>query len=278
MNGQSLTSLFTEMLRAFGIKFMETIPGIIGAILVIVAGWLFALIVSGSIARLLTTLRFDSLADKVKVTPFLQAANIKATPSRIVGRFVYWIILLLVIVSAADTLGWTAVTYEISKVLDFLPNLLSAVAFFVIGTYAASFIRDFMRGAMASLGISTSKVISSSVFYLLFVIIALTALKQGGLDTSIITTNLFIIIGSLMLAGAVSYGIASRDVLANVLAGFYSKRTFRKGMNIEIDGQRGIITDTSSINMTIQISETERVVIPANELITRKVKIIKPNS
>ncbi len=278
MNGQSLTSLFTEMLRAFGIKFMETIPGIIGAILVIVAGWLFALIVSGSIARLLTTLRFDSLADKVKVTPFLTAANIKVTPSRIVGRFVYWIILLLVIVSAADTLGWTAVTYEISKVLDFLPNLLSAVAFFVVGTYAASFIRDFMRGAMASLGISTSKVISSAVFYLLFVIIALTALQQGGLDTSIITTNLFIIIGSLMLAGAISYGLASRDVLANVLAGFYSKRTFRKGMHIEIDGQRGIITDTSSINMTIQISDTERVVIPAHELITRKVKIIKPGA
>jgi small-conductance mechanosensitive channel len=78
-----------------------------------------------------------------------------------------------------------------------------------------------------------------------------------------------------MLSGAISYGIASRDVLANILAGFFNKRTFQKGMVIEIDGIRGTIVETNNICVTLQVSETERVVIPAHQLLTSKVKIIQ---
>lgn len=271
----NLSELFFESLRVFGEKFMETIPGIVGVILVILLGWLFARLVSLLIERLLKTVKFDSLAEKIKITQFLRAANIKLTPSGIIGRFIYWILILLIIVTAAETMGWTAVSYEISKLLDFLPNLISAILFFIIGTYIASFIRDFIRGATISLGISTGKIISSAIFYLLFVIIALTALKQGGLDTSIITSNLLIIIGTIMVSAGLSYGFASKDVLANILAGFFSKRTFRKGQMIEIDGIRGVIVDISNISMTIQCNDTERVVIPSHQIITSKVKIIR---
>ena len=276
MNGfQRLIDVFMESLRVFGEKFMETIPGILIGILVIVIAWLFARLISTGFEKLLQTVKFDNLAERFKITDFLKQANITLTPSAIIGRLIYWILVLLIVISASEALGWTAVSYEVSKLLSYIPNLVTAVVFFAIGAYLASFVRDVVRGATSSLGISTGRIISSAIYYLLFVVVALTSMEQLGINTSIISSNLLIIIGSIMLAASISYGYASRDVLANILAGFFNKRTFQKGQTIEIDGIRVTIVEMSNIAVTIQVNENEKVVVPSHQLMNTKVKIIK---
>lgn len=197
------------------------------------------------------------------------------TPGALIGKFVYWLVMLLVVITASDALGWSAVSEEISKLLGYLPQLLAAIVFFIVGTYIATFVRDVILGATKTLGISAGKVISTFVFYLLLIIVALTALDQAGIDTSIITSNLLLIIGSIMAAAAISYGLASRDLLASILGSFFSRRTFTKGQTIEIDGNQGIITDMTNVSVTIQINDKEQLVIPANQMITKQIKIIK---
>ena len=91
----------------------------------------------------------------------------------------------------------------------------------------------------------------------------------------ILSTNLLIVIGCIMLAASISYGFASRDVLSNILAGFFNKRTFQKGMTIEVDGIRGVIIEMSNVAVTLQVSENERVVIPSHQLMQSKVRIIQ---
>ncbi len=276
MNGiYRLWEVFLESLRVFGEKFMETIPGLLLGIVVLLIAWILARLVSSGFQRLLETVKFDHLAEKLKITHFLRQANLHMSPSAIIGRCIYWIFVLLIIASAADTLHWEAVSSKINRIVDYIPNFISAVLFFVVGAYFATFIRDFLRGATGSLGISTGKIISSAIYYLLFIIVALTSMQQAGIDTRILSDNLLIIIGSIMAAAAISYGFASRTVLAHILAGFFNKRTFHKGMIIEIDGVRGMIVEMSNIATTIQVSESERVVIPSQELLTNKVKIIK---
>ncbi len=269
------SELFFESLTAFGQTLMSAIPGIIGAILIVLLGWLFARLVSTAIQRILKVIKFDKLGEKVNVKEFLQKANINLTPGALIGKFVYWLVMLLVVITASDALGWSAVSEEISKLLGYLPQLLAAIVFFIVGTYIATFVRDVILGATKTLGISAGKVISTFVFYLLLIIVALTALDQAGIDTSIITSNLLLIIGSIMAAAAISYGLASRDLLASILGSFFSRRTFTKGQTIEIDGNQGIITDMTNVSVTIQINDKEQLVIPANQMITKQIKIIK---
>ena len=269
------SALFLNSLKVFGEQFMGALPSIIGALLILLIGWLFARLVSKGITRLLQLLSIDSLADKVNFTEFLAKANVNISPSRLIGKFVYWILLLLVIISASDAMGWNAVSNEVSKLLSYLPNLLVAIIFFIVGTSIASFLKNVIRGATGSLGISTGKLISNVVFYLLFIIVTLTALDQAGVDTSIITSNLLIILGALLIAGAISYGIASKDVLANILATFFSRRTFGVGQTIEVDGVKGVIVAVNTISVTIQNAQREKIVVPSHLLITNKVKIVE---
>ena len=270
----SWPELFLNSLQAFGQKLMGAIPGIIGAILILLLGWLLAKLVSRGISRLLRVVKFDTLAEKIKATDYLEKANVSLSPSNLIGKFVYWIILLLVIISASDALGWDAVSREISKLLGYLPNLLIAIVFFVVGTYIATFVRDVISGATSSLGISTGKLISNVVFYLLFIIVTLTALGQAGVDTSIITSNLLMILGTVLAAAAISYGFASKDVLSNILASFFSRKTFGVGQTIEVNGAKGKIVAVNNISVVVENTQGERIVIPSHQLITNQVKII----
>lgn len=268
------SEVFLHSFQTFGQKLLGAVSGILGAILILLLGWLFSKLVARGVSRLLKLVKFDVLAKKIKATELLEKANISRSPSEVIGTFVYWIVLLLVIISASDALGWTVVSQEVSKLLGLLPNVLVAIVLFVVGFHIASFVRDFIKGAASSLNLGTGKLISGFVFYLLLVIISLTALNQAGVDTSIITNNLMLILGAILAAAAISYGIASKDVLSNILAGFFSRRTFQAGQTIEIGGVRGKIVAATNISVTIQSDDKEKVVIPTHQLITNKVKII----
>ena len=271
----NLWDLFVDSLRVFAEKFMGTIPSILGAVIVLLVAWLLARLVSGGFERLLRTVKFDILAERLQLTEFLQQMGVQMSPSALIGRLIYWIFVLLIIASAAETLNWVLVSELIQKFLSYLPKLVTGIVVFIAGSYLASLARDFIRSATGSLGISTGRILSSVLYYLLFIMVVLTAMEQASIDTRILSTNLLIIIAAIMLAAAISYGFASRDVLANILAGFFNRRTFQKGMVIEIDGIQGMIVEMSNVAVTIQVSENERVVIPSHQLMTSKVKIIK---
>jgi small-conductance mechanosensitive channel len=271
----NLWDLFVDSLRVFAEKFMGTIPSILGAVIVLLIAWLLARLVSGGFERLLRTVKFDALAQRLQLTNFVEQMGILMSPSALIGRFIYWIFVLLIIASAAETLHWVLVSELIQKFLGYLPKLVTGIGVFIAGSYLASLARDFIRSATGSLGISTGRILSSVLYYLLFIMVILTALEQASIDTRILSTNLLMIIGAIMLAASISYGFASRDVLSNILAGFFNRRTFQKGMVIEIDGIQGMIVAMSNVAVTLQTSETEQVVIPSHQLLTSKVKIIK---
>ncbi len=268
------TTLFLESLRAFGEQFMRALPAVLGAFLILIIGWLIAKLVSLAVTRLLKFMRIDALGERVRLSELLAKANIKTALSKLLGRFVYWLLLLLVIITAADTLGWHALSREIAHLLELLPNLFVASLFLIVGLYIAGFVRELIAGATASLSIGSGKIISHGIYYLLAVIVILTALDQAGVDISIITGNLMLILGAVLLAAALSYGLASKDALSNILASYFARSLYRKGQLIELDGVRGEIETITGVALIIKTGE-DRLVIPTKDLMNHRVKILE---
>jgi small-conductance mechanosensitive channel len=267
--------LFLNSLQTFGNKFLGSLPSILGALIIFILGWLFAKFVSKLVSKLLAITKFDVVAEKLNVTDFLSKASISIAPSQLVGKFVYWILLLLVLITASDTLGWSSLSGEISRLIEYLPKLFVAIVLFVLGTYLATFVRDVIFSATRSLGISTGKIIGNFTFYLLFITVVLTALNQAGVNTSIITSNLTLILGAFLGAAALSYGLASRHVLSHVLSGYFNRRLYVKGMTIEVDGIKGIIQQTTNVNIILKDDAGHLNVIPMSTLLESHVKIYK---
>jgi len=268
------SNLFLNSLQTSFEKIGASLPSVIGAIIIFIFGWLFAKLVSYAFSKVLKLIKFDAIADKINASQYLSKANISLSPSQIIGKFIYYILLLLVLITASDTLGWDAVSSEISKLLSYLPKIFIACVIFIIGVYIASLIRDIIRGATESLGISSGKIISVFVFYLLLITITLTALSQAGIDTSIITSNVLLILGAVLISAAISYGFASRDVMTNVLAGIFSRKQFSKGMEIQVNGIQGVIENISATGIYIKDNNNDITIIPTSNLMNSNVKIL----
>lgn len=269
------TELLWNYINAFGQSALAALPRLLGTIAILIIGIFIARLLGNVVSTSAEKMKVNDLAEKVGFLGFLEKTDIKKTPAQVLGTGFKWVILLLTGLMAAETMGWHMLSQEIGKLIGYLPNLFTALVFFVIGTFIARLVRDFINAATSSIGMSAGRMIGNFVYYFLLIIVALTSLRQMGLDTSIITSNLMIILGTLFFAISVSYAFASQRVLSNILASFYSNKTFNIGQYIVIDGEEGEIVDISNINITLLNTDGDKIIIPSETLIKSKVRIKK---
>ena len=94
----------------------------------------------------------------------------------------------------------------------------------------------------------------------------------AGIETSLLESSFNLIIGGVIFAFAVGYGMASRDVLSNILSSFYSKNKFNEGQTIAIDGVKGDILTMDITSITLTTGDSQ-VIFPLSALQNRKVEV-----
>ena len=71
------------------------------------------------------------------------------------------------------------------------------------------------------------------------------------------------ILAGLALAFGLTFGLGSRDMTRNILAGFYARKTFEVGREMEIKGVRGELKSITPTQTLLQ--QGDRVVAVANQ-------------
>lgn len=258
---------------SFGEGIANYVPVLISAIVVLLIGWIISKIIFKFVHRALIGMKFDAMTEKIQLDKLLNKIKPDLSASLILAKVFYWLLMLLFITSAANVLGWEMLTDGIGAFMAYLPTLGISLIIFVIGVYIADLVKNMVYTAADSIGVSGAKAIANIVYYLLFIFIAITALNQAGINTEIITSNLTIILASILLAFALSYGIASRHLVTNMLSSFYSKGKFKEGQRIRVGDVEGIIESIDSISVTISTSGG-KVVMPSKVLIEESIIIL----
>ncbi len=261
-----------EIIRQVLLDFAAAIPNIIGALAVLFVGWVIAKIAGHSLKKLFLALHINRYADRINETDFATKANFKLDLSNFLSKVVYYLLLLIAVMAATDVLGMPIVSAMVADLIGYLPRLLSALALFIIGIYLAEFVKKIVLASCESLGINSGPIIANFVFYLIFLTLTVSALAQASIETSLITSNLTVILGGVVLAFAIGYGFASRDTMANFLASFYSKHKVKIGDTITLDGSTGKVVAIDSTSITLQ-SEGKLIVIPLKKLTSEKLEI-----
>jgi small-conductance mechanosensitive channel len=270
----TISEALIDSFSKFAKQASDFLPMIVMALVILIVGWLLAKLVSAGLRRGLKAIKFDEILEKVQVDKLLSRIKPGLSPAKIVAKLVYWVLMLVVVTAIADVLGWTMVTEGIAEFFAYLPTLLVALVLFIVGIYIADLVRTMVHTACNTIGISGASVIANIVYYVLFIFVAITAMNQAGIDTSLITSNVTIILGSILLAFALSYGIASRNIVSNMLSSYYGKGKFKEGQRIKVKGHEGLILQIDSISVTLDTGNS-RIVIPSKSLIEEEVEILK---
>ena len=252
----------TQTFSAFG----NALPGIIGALVLLLVGYFIAKIIARIIRKALQMAKVDTLADKLQDIELVSKSGLNIVPSAIISKVVYYMVFLAFVIASASALGVEEISTLINQLVAYIPKLLVAAVILAIGLWFANFIKDILKTALDSMGVSGSGVISNIVFYFLFINIALSALGQAGIDMSFLNNNLTMILGGAVLAFAIGYGFASRDVMANLLGGLYGRNKFQKGDVIRVNDTKGQVVDIDATSLTLQSENNTRVVIPLGQL------------
>lgn len=262
---------------SFGSMFqsaVDMIPKIIVFICILVVGRIIAGILQKIINKTLNAISFDAMLEKAGMDVMLNKIKPGLKASLILSKMIYWFVMLTFITAAADYIGFAMVTEGIAGFFAYLPTLLTAILFMFIGLYVAEMVKSVVYTAANSIGVSGAKAIGNIVYYLLAIVVVITGLGQAGLETQLIETNLHLIIGSILLAFAISYGLSSREITTNLLSSYYGKGKFKPGMKIRVNGKEGVIEKVDGISVTIDQGENS-LVIPAKKLVESEVEIIK---
>ncbi len=268
--GVDLWLLLQDLLTGFA----AVVPNLLGALAVLIIGLIVSKIASRFVRRILVTIGADKLAERLNEIEIVYKSNIRLAPSKLLAKVVYYFLLFIFVVAATDILNMPVISQLVSEILNYIPILISAMAVFVVGLLISDFLKNVVKTTCDSLGIPASGMISSVVFYFLFLNIAMIALSQARIDTGFIQDNLSIILAGVVLAFAIGYGFASRNIVANFLASFYNKGKVNVGDTIGIDGVRGKVIRMDNSTITLQV-ENREVLIPLSKLASEKVDIFE---
>ena len=257
-------------------EFLSVIPSILSAIIVFFIGKLIAKLISKLVSKLLEKIKVDKLTDNLQKIEFIDKLNIDIKLSNIIGKFIYYFLVLIVLVISTDILGMPIVSNMIVDVFNFIPNLLIAFLLLIFGLIIANWLKEIVFTIAKSLGLPSASLLSNLVFYFIFINVIISALVQAKINMEFFSTNISLIIGGVVFAFALAYGLASKNILANIISSFYYKSKYKIGDYIIIGDNEGEICEIDNFNI-ILCNKNNKIIIPLNKLNNTEV-IIKTTS
>ncbi len=212
--GVSIVNALNDAVRLI----LTFIPRVIGFLVILIVGLILATLVSRALTLVLRKVGFDRMANRIGLSRFEQRMGITLDPAGILGKIVYWFILLIFLVPAADALGLPAVSNILNTLVAYIPNVFVAILVLFLGTLAATFVADLVRGAVASANIGSPKIFAGIARWAIIGFSALVALEQLQISTPLINELFGGIVAALAIAFGLAFGLGGQEAARRWLA------------------------------------------------------------
>lgn len=253
---EKLVQAFTNLAESI----ISAAPKVAVGIVLFAAALLAAKLIETLLRSLLTRVGFDTLVGKVGVDKALQRLGLRQQLTFLLPRLAHFLVLLLLAQTAVDALGLVAISAAITSFFAYLPNIAAALLLLVLGSAVGQFAGQTVEQSAESSGIDFAPALGRLVSGLILFVSAMMAIAQLKIDTDIVRIVTSFILAGAALAFGLSFGLGTRDIIRNMVAGFYARKVLQVGKPIEIAGQHGVLAAITATHVVLQ-SETEETTI-----------------
>ena len=246
----------------------EALPGLIGAVVLLVVGLIVAAIVGSLVRRALRAVALDAAAERYGAHAALARIGLEGPLSSLLGRVVRIGLSIIVIVAAVSLLGLGALSEALNEIVLFLPKLFVALVLVLVGFVLAQFVDDWVRRMADQMALDgpLPQLAQAAVFTLFL----LTALAQLGIATSILTAIVGVLLVAAAFTVALSFGLGGRDVARQLSAGRYVRGAFTVGQRISAGAVTGEIIGLERAATLVRTDGGDTVRLP-NQLLVDSV-------
>ncbi len=212
-----------EPARAMLFQVGAFLPRVLIALLVVLGGWLLAKAARFAVTRGLRAINFKVLTERAGLDGFLRQGGMEGDTTSIFGLLVYWLVLLAALLVAFNGLGLSYVTALLSRVVWFLPNVFIALLVLAFGAYFARFVGNTVTAYCRRLKLPDAALLGSVAQYAIVVFVVLIALDQLQVGGSIVRQSFLIILGGVVFAIALAFGLGGKDWAADRIESWWPR-------------------------------------------------------
>lgn len=197
------------------------IPNLLGALLVLVIGWLAGSWLKFLVSKILGAVKLNSLIAGTVVDSFLKKAEIGGKVEDILGNTVRWLTIFIFFIAAINILGLSTVSQVLNNILSYMPKVFSAAIVLLAGVLLAGLVESLVKGAVGSVAVSVSRFLGKLASWIVMIFATLAAISELGIAANFINTLITGTIAMLSLGLGLALGLGSKDLVKEILTEWY---------------------------------------------------------
>jgi len=216
-----MNELWQRMLA--GAESLGTIvPALIGAGVILLTGYFLARQVEKWTDHLLKRMEFNKVAQAGGLTEAMERAGTRLDPVHAIGKLLFWLVMLVVILLSATALGLESINQMFGMMLSYIPTIIAAIIIVILGMIVGEFVRALVLASAGNVeGVPTLAKVAKTAVILIAIFMAL---QQVGVAGDIVTSAFTLIVGAVALAFGLAFGLGNRE-----LAGEITRRWYEEG-------------------------------------------------
>src|SRR3569832_2501651 len=216
---QDSTNFGDRLQVSFSQVFGQTLPALIGALVILFAGYLLAKVLEKLVERGLRRMRVNLLLERGGVIQAVERSGTHVNPTRVLANLVFWLVMFTVILLAANALGLDSLANVVSTLVSYIPSVIAAIVSILAGIVLGGFVGGLIAASAGALlgGRALARVGRGGVILLAIFM----ALQELGIATDIVTSAFAILFGAIALAMALAFGLGNRELAGEVTREWY---------------------------------------------------------
>jgi len=243
--GESLKAVVSHLAE----RLVHWLPSLLGALALLLAGWLLARVVRALTRRLMSLV--DAALQRVFQRRGGSPAPTLTASTRVIGELVYWIVILLFLTAALHVLGVETFTTWMNRVLAYLPTLIVGGLIIVAGFLVSSLARDVVIAA-APLETASRRLLGQATQLIILVTAIVIGADQIGINITFLIILTTVLLATLLGGMALAMSLGARTYVANLIGSRYARESYRVGQKIRLGDYEGHVLEFTLVGVVLQ--------------------------
>ncbi len=242
-------------LRASAADLLDTmvgyLPNLIGALLLLLVGWMLARVVRAVAGRLGDTV--NRILDRFVRIGSPTRFRLSPQALKLIGNAAFWLVILFFITAATRVAQLDAFSSWLGRILAYLPTLLAGALIILAGYLVSALVRDLVAATLGSAGVAQSELFGAAAQGATFLTAAVIGIDQIGIDVTVLIALIAIVVGAVLAGLSLAFALGSRVFVSNLIGAHYLQQHLQPGQTArigEIEGEVLELTPTSVVLAT----------------------------
>ncbi|HEX6252542.1 MAG TPA: hypothetical protein VFZ56_14060 [Gemmatimonadaceae bacterium] len=216
-----VAATFGERLRLSFEQVYTYVPALVGALVIVFAGYLLARLLERGTEKVLRRIHFNRLLERGGVLQAVERSGTHFNPTRIAATMVFWIAMFVVLLIAANALGLEQLANVFSELVSYIPSVIAAIAIIIVGMVLGGFVGGLIMAGAGGMhgGPTLARVGKAGVI----VLAVFMALQELGIAGGIVTTAFALLFGAIALALGLAFGLGNRELAGEITREWYER-------------------------------------------------------